>query len=213
MKRHVLMLLVVSIVATACSAGEDPAPSPPPDGMPPQPTEVETETEPAGYSATEIPAVEDIDLAYVQWVIADAITPVTDLIIQLQVDAADKGATKIPFEVIDLYATIYGGEHLQFSLTQTYDQWDGDSWDSDVRSDPGPAVVRVLEIVDSSATCIIAVFERDLSARVESSQGLSTLMALLNPKPSDADPEQMNPSPWRIVRQFVAESVSGDPSC
>jgi hypothetical protein len=214
MKRHVLTLMVVGMVAAACTSGEDPAPSPPPDAMPPTPTEVETDNAPAGYSATEIPAVEDIDLAYVQWVIAEAVTPVEDEAIRIEVEAGVAGESQPPPVIFDMYLAIFGGSHLQFTLEDISDAWDGGGFDPGPLSlDPQPVNIEVTEILDAGPDCIMIVLRRDPSPRFADPMEPHEDFALLRPKPADADPDAINASPWRIVQSAPFDSVRGDTSC
>jgi hypothetical protein len=215
MKRHVLTLMVVGMVAAACTSGEDPAPSPPPDAMPPTPTEVETDNAPAGYSATEIPAVEDIDLAYVQWVIADAITPVIDEAIRLEVEAGLAGASEPPPMIFEMYGAVAGGEHLQFtsrtspSMGVGFDEWD-------IERCPRLLALchqRAMEILDATTMCLMIVFERDLSPQACEQPTETVGRSSLSCNPNHPTPTPVNAQPIPVASGSVKaplEFMTGD---
>jgi hypothetical protein len=214
MGSRIALMAAVAVLAVGCSGTPADEPGPVPTGgvptTPATPTPDPTETE--DPFAFDDPS--EIDVAYVQRVL-DAIYAVVEETIRIEVRAAQAGATEMPREIIDMFATVYGQDKLISTVESAEEAWSSGEFETSFSDDPQPAIVVATDVVDATERCIIATFTADHTPRLadQSDPVVFELIALFEPKPGDRDPDGLNESPWRIVRQFTLESVQGEPGC
>jgi hypothetical protein len=122
MGSRIALMAAVAVLAVGCSGTPADEPGPVPTGgvptTPATPTPDPTETE--DPFAFDDPS--EIDVAYVQRVL-DAIYAVVEETIRIEVRAAQAGATEMPREIIDLFATVYGQDKLIFTVESAEEAW------------------------------------------------------------------------------------------
>jgi hypothetical protein len=215
MGSRIALMAAVAVLAVGCSGTPADEPGPVPTGgvptTPATPTPDPTETE--DPFAFDDPS--EIDVAYVQRVL-DAIYAVVEETIRIEVRAAQAGATEMPREIIDMFATVYGQDKLISTVESAERPGRRGS------SRPVSRTTRSLPLWSRPTSWMPRSVASSRRSRlitrhgwpISRSRAVFELIALVQPEGPDRDPDGLNASPWRIVTdQFTLESLRGEPGC
>lgn len=208
MDRHRVptLLAAVGLAVTACGSSETvpqgthtPSTAAAPTASA---TPTPTPTATASTMDRSAPPPDEVTEAYVQQVL-EAIYEVEAEVIRREVTAAAAGATAPPEEAVELLSTIYDGRQLVFALQDIGNDWaDGELTDVFART-PAPSIVEVQDVMEVTDNCILTTFDLDRSPTLVTRREPSLLIALLRPKPDDADPQAQNSARWVIEQQGI----------
>ncbi|MBW3663463.1 MAG: hypothetical protein KY469_10220 [Actinobacteria bacterium] len=199
-------LTAVVAVCGACASGDaDPTASPSPLTFGPPSFPATAATTPDDPYA--IP--DTIDAAYIEKVYG----ALADVFLDAELALADAlGAqTVLPPEIRDRLRAIYSPDRFPI-IAARWQQYLTDNDPPPIPADPGPVSIHVIEIVEVSRTCLVALAEYDLSRSTASppTEPVEQYLALV-PADPERDPNAFNPTPWEIAYELTVQSGEPNP--